>query len=141
MKYIALLFISIYTSNFGKSYQAVALEMSRPISVVLKNNQICLETNVYRFQSSPSSVILDLYSMVHIGDGEYYNRINSLMKDYDVVLYELITSKHNMQSTDDYKKQLSCEILPSKASQDLANKFSLQSQLSLPLQSKNWYLP
>lgn len=132
-----------------KSYQVEVLppqqlrqtQPLRPINVVLKHNDICLETSVYRFQSSSlPKVEVDLYSMVHIGDKQYYDEIATLMNAYDVVLYELITSKKNINALDGFKKSLCCEIVPSKVSQDLATKFSLKTQLDLPLQSSNWYL-
>ena len=74
------------------------------------------------------------------------------MQDYDIVLYELITSKentiispppllHNQEYGEHnrvlpYKKQLNSDIT-SKLAEDLAAKYSLTTQMDLPLQSEN----
>ena len=38
----------------------------------------------------PSDVYVDLISAVHVGDKSYYESLNSLFKNYDAVLYELV---------------------------------------------------
>lgn len=38
----------------------------------------------------PSNVYVDLISAVHVGDKSYYESLNSLFKNYDAVLYELV---------------------------------------------------
>lgn len=76
---------------------------SRPLDLQVDSNQIQLKTGIYQFKYNPSaggkispSIAVDLYSLVHIADREYYENIESLMRSYDIVLYELITDKENI---------------------------------------------
>jgi hypothetical protein len=43
--------------------------------------------------SKPKPVTVDLIGAVHIGDIAYYNKLNELFKQYDVLLYELVAPK------------------------------------------------
>ena len=143
MKFKVFILLFIYYAY--DSYQVAALsETSRPLNVFIKKCHLCLETKMFRFQSPVSqsvpSLILDLYSMVHVGDTSYYEQIEKVMEEYDIVLYELITSKNNVIVNNEYQKKLTCDIYPSKMTQALAKKFELQTQLCLPTQSANWYI-
>lgn len=45
----------------------------------------------YRIASGPyEGAIVDLIGAVHIGEKSYYQRLNSLFKDYEAILYELV---------------------------------------------------
>ena len=73
----------------------------RPIDLNFNCNNISLQTSVNRFESNSlinnnnSTIIIDLFSMLHVADVNYYNKINSKIYNYDIVLYELITNKQN----------------------------------------------
>jgi hypothetical protein len=50
-----------------------------------------METAVVQFQSAARpGVQVDLVGAVHVGDKSYYEQLNKLFGDYDVVLYELV---------------------------------------------------
>lgn len=58
-----------------------------------------MQTAIVRYKTSPNgngngnidkSVEVDLIGAVHIGDVAYYQKLNRLFKDYDVLLYELV---------------------------------------------------
>ena len=51
-----------------------------------------LQTAVVRFvpDSGESELIVDLIGAVHIGDRLYYQKLNKLFENYDVLLYELV---------------------------------------------------
>jgi hypothetical protein len=133
------------TDSFGNSKPIRALDLSFE-----EDGVINLQTSVEKFQrnvliSSPEiyptmgKVHLDLYSMLHVADLSYYQQIDSLLSSYDLVLYELITSRNNtlsmLSSTSSsfYKKQLANEIYSPQAE-------ILASQLGLGTQLKNLYL-
>jgi hypothetical protein len=54
-----------------------------------------LETAITRFQSADGKgdVLVDLVSVVHVGDKSYYDALNKEFEQYDVVLYELVAPK------------------------------------------------
>jgi hypothetical protein len=57
-----------------------------------KNQPVALETAIVRY-GSPSGqgdLTVDLVGAVHIGDKEYYKKLNKQFQQYDVVLYELV---------------------------------------------------
>ena len=68
------------------------------------NYNIKLNTNVNRLikydKYLKSRVEIDIYSMLHIGDKSYYDNILNDIHQYDVILYELITSKDNIITID-----------------------------------------
>jgi len=51
-----------------------------------------LETAVVRYvpADGQGEVTVDLIAAVHVGDKEYYQKLNKLMEEYDVLLYELV---------------------------------------------------
>jgi hypothetical protein len=55
-----------------------------------------LETSIARYVSNDESaahVTVDLVSVVHVGDSDYYDQLDAELKNYDVVLYELVAPK------------------------------------------------
>ena len=98
-----------------------------------------LTTGVYPFTwmgknagSSRTQAQVDIFSMLHIADTTYFDEISTRMKDYDVVLYELITDVRNFRTLDgkDYKRQLNKAIYSAEASK-LAKSFDLDTQINL----------
>jgi hypothetical protein len=55
-----------------------------------QGNPQTLETAITRFSADDSRRHVDLIGAVHVGDKTYYEQLNRLFRDYDVVLYELI---------------------------------------------------
>lgn len=53
-----------------------------------------LETAVVRYgpASGEGDVTVDLVGAVHVGDKDYYAKLNKIMDQYDVVLYELVAA-------------------------------------------------
>jgi len=57
---------------------------------------IAMDTAVVHFQSKPGdkdAVTVDLIGAVHIADAEYYEKLNKLFMEYDVVLFELVAEE------------------------------------------------
>lgn len=48
-----------------------------------------LQTGIARF-TSPSGQVVDLVSVIHVGDKSYYERLNKHFKGYQSVLYEMV---------------------------------------------------
>ena len=97
-------------------------------------NAIKLTTGVYRFSTkgTSSSALVDLFSMVHIADPEYFEKIKDTMKGYDIILYELITDNNNCDTVQgsDFKRQLNTEISAFET-EKLAGQYHLESQVKL----------
>jgi hypothetical protein len=55
-----------------------------------KETPASLETAVVTFRSPKQQLQVDLISAVHVADRGYYEQLNRLFRDYDVVLYELV---------------------------------------------------
>ncbi|MBX7071883.1 MAG: hypothetical protein K1X71_01940 [Pirellulales bacterium] len=59
-------------------------------------NLISMDTSVVSYQPAagqPAGLVVDLIGAVHIGERPYYEELNKLFADYDVVLYELVAPK------------------------------------------------
>ena len=56
---------------------------------------LSLQTAVTRYAlgRGEEKTVVDLVSAVHVGDRSYYEELNKLFTDYDVVLYELVAPK------------------------------------------------
>jgi hypothetical protein len=113
----------------------------RALNLEFSADNIRLTTGVYPFAwrngggsqtQAQAQAQVDLFSMLHIADTAYFAEISTRMKDYDVVLYELITDTRNclMQEGKDYKRQLDKEIYSSEAAR-LASSFDLDTQINL----------
>jgi hypothetical protein len=57
-----------------------------------KQQPVALETAVVRYipASGEGNVVVDLIGAVHIGEKAYYEKLNELFEQYDVLLYELV---------------------------------------------------
>src|SRR5262249_40290317 len=51
---------------------------------------VALETSVVRYASPTGGLTVDLVGVVHVADKNYYQKLNKLFEQYDVVLYELV---------------------------------------------------
>ncbi len=49
-----------------------------------------LETSIVPFQATDGGLQVDLIGAVHVGDREYYQKLNQQFRQYDAVLYELV---------------------------------------------------
>ena len=61
-----------------------------------QGNPLALQTAILRMvpgEGGPDIDYVDLIGAVHIGEHAYYQRINGLFRQYDVVLYELVAPK------------------------------------------------
>lgn len=76
-----------------------AKEKSKTKFIRLKRNGkkelTALQTAVVRYvpAKGKSDLVVDLVSVVHVGERGYYYRLNDRFEDYDVVLYELVAPK------------------------------------------------
>ena len=51
---------------------------------------VALQTSITRYQDKNGKTLVDLVGAVHIGEADYYQRLNQQFTQYDVVLYELV---------------------------------------------------
>ncbi|MDB4632148.1 hypothetical protein OAF96_01820 [bacterium] len=53
---------------------------------------VALETSITRYSKrvGPDELIVDLIGVVHIGEKEYYDKLNKQFEQYDAMLYELV---------------------------------------------------
>lgn len=51
---------------------------------------LSLDTAVISYSASPKGAQVDLIGAVHIGEASYYDQLNKLFDQYDVLLYELV---------------------------------------------------
>lgn len=61
-----------------------------------KDRASAMETATVRYSNGKSgaeSLIVDLVSVVHVGDKSYYEAFNKTFKEYDAVLYELVAPR------------------------------------------------
>ena len=64
------------------------------------------------------------------------------MRDYDIVLYELITDNSNTKIDDlskPYRRALKSEVQALKAD-NLASEFGFKTQLDMDMMSPNWFI-
>jgi hypothetical protein len=86
-----MFFILIAVLSF--SAQAVQIAADEPgfIQWVDQPGHKALQVSVVRYQPrSGGDNYVDLVGAVHVGDKQYYQDLNELFKNYDVVLYELV---------------------------------------------------
>ena len=125
------------------------LGIKRPLDISFSDkNYIQLQSSITHFskivdrpQGMPVDIKVDLFSMLHVADLQYYKDIEDRMQDYDLVLMELITSVNNSKLLMSngpveyfYKKILVGDIISPQAE-------SLAKQLGLVTQLSNLYLP
>jgi hypothetical protein len=55
-----------------------------------KGEPTSLQTAVASYRSAKGNLQVDLIGAIHVADKAYYEQLNELFRDYDVVLYELI---------------------------------------------------
>lgn len=99
-----------------------------------KNVVTSLETAVVHYETAKRSgkkFTVDLIGVVHIGEKEYYEKLNDLFQNYDVVLYELVTSDASlMPSPEILKQSMQEESNPLSMVQDgMAKSLKLEHQL------------
>lgn len=53
---------------------------------------LALETSIVRYRpaSGTGEITVDLIGAIHVGDALYYEKLNQIFSEYDVVLYELV---------------------------------------------------
>jgi len=103
-KIIAFLF-ALFSLSFAPLLQAQtpattkkpAIQKSTPTQFIRlqrdeKNQPVALETAIVRYGpvGGQGDLTVDLVGAVHIGDKEYYKKLNKQFQEYDVVLYELV---------------------------------------------------
>ena len=104
-------------------------EFSRYIRVTSddEDQPEALQTSVCRYirGADADRVVVDLVAAVHIGERSYYEDLNELFDDYDVVLYELVAEQGTRPARGGHRS-----AHPISALQDLSRSvLALESQL------------
>lgn len=96
---------------------------------------------IYRNPVRNQNIHVDVFSMLHIGESEYYEKLQSILKSYDVVLYELIVADNNIIIGDQpFKKKLRKFDVFAGNIETLATSFQLRTQLDMDFYADNWYI-
>ena len=112
----------------------------RPIDIHFDSERINFKSRVYRFAKSSLSVnvIVDLYTILHVGENAYFREVENQLNSYDYVLYELITSINNTEIVFGEFRRLNTEICAMKTER-LASVFNFKTQLDMNLSRNNWF--
>lgn len=93
MQFIKILIfctLSTLLSSASLAYQ-MTNETPEFIQWVDSPEHKALQVSVMRYQPrTGGDFYVDLVGAVHVGDKQYYQNLNAMFKDYDVVLYELV---------------------------------------------------
>jgi len=100
---VSALMLTVFTA--AQAYQAHA-ETPEFIQYVDEPGNNALQVSIVRYQSrTGGGQTVDLVGAVHVADQQYYQELNDMFKQYDVVLYELVAPegtyipKGGMEST------------------------------------------
>jgi hypothetical protein len=131
---VLLVFMMVYVLSFtGKSN-------CKPLSLSINSDGVELQTSISHF--SDNKVELDLYSMLHVADKSYYDNIEENMKDYDIVLYELITDNSNTVCYDPDKphRRVLATDLFSIGAENIAREYNFVTQMSMNMKAPHWFI-
>ena len=94
---LSLAFAPLLQAQTPATSKKPAIQKSTPTQFIRlqrdeKNQPIALETAIVRYgpAGGQGDMTVDLVGAVHIGDKEYYKKLNKQFQQYDVVLYELV---------------------------------------------------
>ncbi len=87
-----------------------------------------LQTSVTRYMSQDGKLLVDLIGVIHVGDREYYRKLNHQFKLYDSVLYELVAAPENQVPTGQQSRASGNPI--SWIQNSMQQLLGLESQLS-----------
>jgi hypothetical protein len=73
-------------SDIGATAKTQFLRLSRDDS----GKPIALETSVVRYRSKDGKILVDLIGAIHVGDPQYYRKLNRQFSQYQSLLYELV---------------------------------------------------
>jgi len=109
-----------------------------------KEGRVELQSAVARFFGTGkdgSQVQVDLVSLVHVAEGEYYRRIQEQCASCDRVLFEMITTRENVKVDHGGRKTLKHRMFPTAQQIQTAGAYGLTSQLqSMDCFREGWYL-
>ncbi|MFK7768780.1 MAG: hypothetical protein AB8B55_16280 [Mariniblastus sp.] len=92
-------------------------------------NPLSMQTAITRYRPAKGELVVDLVGAVHIGEADYYKRLNEQFKNYDVVLYELVAPKGTKIPKGGKKKSTNSPL-------DLISWMQGQAQSTLGLESQ-----
>ncbi|MCP4172371.1 MAG: hypothetical protein GY758_16530 [Fuerstiella sp.] len=91
--------VRLSSAAFGESADVKTNGESKPEYVRIRRNDrklaAALETSVIKFGNSqlyPKTTV-ELLGAIHLGEAQYYDRLNSMFSKYDVLLYEAVMPK------------------------------------------------
>lgn len=92
-------------TSTGISQEKEAADYIRFQVAATESDSDKLQTAVARFQRGDT--IVDLIAAVHLADKEYFNRLNLLLRTYNVVLYEMVGGRFPAKAPQGPKGELS----------------------------------
>ena len=83
------------TNAAGTNAQKASAKKQEPTKFLRTVNDsegkpLAMQTAITRYRPSKGDLVVDLIGAVHIGEGDYYAKLNQQFEHYDVVLYELV---------------------------------------------------
>ena len=91
-------------------------------------NPKSLETSITRFQNKDKTLLVDLIGVVHVGEENYYRRLNRQFEQYDSLLYELVAPPESRIPTKHQSRKSSSPVSWLQGS--MQNMLGLESQLA-----------
>ena len=91
--------------------------------------ELAMQTSIARYRPDQGDVIVDLIGAVHIGEADYYQRLNKQFDLYDVVLYELVAPQGTRVPAGGKKKSTGSPL-------DLISWMQGQAKTTLGLESQ-----
>lgn len=90
---------------------------------------VAMQTSIARYRPDQGDVIVDLIGAVHIGEADYYQKLNKQFDLYDVVLYELVAPQGTRVPTGGKKESTGSPL-------DLISWMQSQAKTTLGLESQ-----
>jgi len=143
--WLLILFSLVATGGFSRAPTPRAIDLS------FQDGMARLETSVLSFKyykprktseaTSRESAVVDLYSMLHVGERAYFRQLEERMRGYDIVLYELITDESNTEyeSRAPHRRVLTTDLVAPEA-EKLASELDFTTQMCMNFQAPNWYI-
>lgn len=100
---VALLATNLAQGEDGARKATAFLRLQRS----MEDKPLAFQTAIARYvpAEGKGKTVVDLIGVVHIGDREYYQKLNKRFESYDVLLYELVAEPENQVPTPEKIKQ------------------------------------
>lgn len=94
-----LTFLLLLVGTYGMMENRCGGEETRPSSDFIRiyqnpqGKKLALETSLLPYESEDGDISVTLIGAIHMGDVEYYEKLNEEFQNYDTVLYEIVAEE------------------------------------------------